>query len=416
MQAPPSKSSMQRACAAALLHKGTTLLSNAGDSNDERAALEIIQQLGAVVTQTISGAISIRSDFDFFAQQTDAEPLPINCGESALCARLFTPIAARCSRTVTLTGEGTLLKRNLHFPAAVFREIGISIDESNCRLPITVRGPLQPIPVHVQAEESSQHLTGLLFAYASSVKIPTTITVRALSSKPYVDLTVDVLSRFGYRIDETVGDSYVVHPGNNMNNTEASYNVEGDWSTAAFFLTGAAISGHLTLTGLDVFSKQADRAILQALMMTGVPLSITENHIKVGGITGSSGLNPFHFNATDCPDLFPPLAVLAACCNGTSVIEGTGRLGNKESNRKETIADLLGRMGISVTLQDDLMIIEGRQELNAVTVDSFQDHRIAMAAAIGALRANGPVVLEQADAVNKSFPAFFEQLDKLRSP
>ncbi len=412
-QAPPSKSSMQRACAAALLHKGTTLLSNVGNSSDELAALNIIRQLGASVTETGPGTLMIESEFHRFATEENTGPLSLHCGESALCARLFTPIAALCNRSITLSGEGSLKHRNLHFPEESYRKLNIGITGNLNQLPITVKGPLQPKSLHIDAAESSQHLSGLLFAFAASVKEPTTIRATSLSSKPYIDLTIAILNQFGYRIETSGESEFHVHPNQALENSSIRYTVEADWSTAAFFLTGAAISGNLTITGLDVFSKQADRAVLQALMMTGVPLSITEKNIVINTGSGKQPLKPFHFDATHCPDLFPPLAILAACCAGTSVIEGIQRLENKESNRADSITQMLQRFGVPVTLQDNLMIIEGKPKLAATSIDSCNDHRIAMAAAIGALRAEGPVEIINARAVRKSFPDFFEVLKHL---
>lgn len=412
-EAPPSKSSMQRACAAALLHQGTTLISNIGNSSDELAALNIIRQLGASVTHTTPGTLMIQSDFQKFSTQNISDPLSLNCGESALCARLFTPVAALCKRSVTLSGEGSLKTRNLHFPEDVYRQLNISITGSLKYLPITITGPLQPKTLQIDAAESSQHLSGLLFAFAASVKEPTRITATSLNSKPYVDLSIEVLSKFGFKVEASGETEYSIYPKQARESGTINYTTEADWSTAAFFLTGAAVSGSLTVTGLDVFSKQADRAILQALMMTGVPLSITEKRIVVNAASSRQDLKPFHFDATHCPDLFPPLAILAACCNGTSVIEGTQRLENKESNRATSIIQMLERFGITATMQDNLMIVEGKPSLNAATIDSCNDHRIAMAAAIGALRAGGPVEIINAHAVRKSFPNFFEKLNRL---
>lgn len=413
LEAPPSKSSMQRACAAALLHQGTTLLSNIGNSSDELAALNIIRQLGARVTQPAPGTVMIQSDFRKFATQNTTDPLSLNCGESAFCARLFTPVAALCNRSVMLSGEGSLKNRNLHFPEDVYRKLNISTAGNLKHLPVTVTGPLQPQSLHIDAAESSQHLSGLLFAFAASVKEPTRITATSLNSKPYVDLSIEVLLKFGFHVEPSGETEYSIYPKQARENGTVNYTVEGDWSTAAFFLTGAAVSGSLTVTGLDVFSKQADRAVLQALMMTGVPLSITEKNIVVNAASSRQDLKPFQFDATQCPDLFPPLAILAACCNGTSVIEGIQRLQNKESNRASSITHMLERFGITATLQDNLMIIEGKPTLNITSIDSCNDHRIAMAAAIGALRAEGPVEIIDAQAVRKSFPDFFKELNRL---
>ena len=169
---------------------------------------------------------------------------------------------------------------------------------------------------------------------------------------------------------------------------------------------GGAIAGKINVTGLDVFSTQADKAILQALTDCGSSISIQEKVIEIG----PAPLKPFHFNATDCPDLFPPLVALAAYCNGTTTIEGVNRLEHKESNRALTLQDEFKKLGVEITLQNDLMLIKGGETIKGATVHSRHDHRIAMACAVAGLKANGEVIIEQAEAINKSYPDFYSHL------
>ena len=171
----------------------------------------------------------------------------------------------------------------------------------------------------------------------------------------------------------------------------------------------AAIAGNIVVKGLDVFSPQADKAVLQALMDCGCIISIQPEQIEIG----PAPLKPFHFNATECPDLFPPLVALAAYCNGKSVIEGTSRLTHKESNRAITLQEEFAKLGVTIELQDDLMIIHGGGGLKGATVHSRHDHRIAMACAVAGLKAAGDVTIEEAEAINKSYPDFYEHLKVL---
>jgi 3-phosphoshikimate 1-carboxyvinyltransferase len=185
--------------------------------------------------------------------------------------------------------------------------------------------------------------------------------------------------------------------------------VEGDWSGGAFLLVAAAIAGHTIIKGLDVFSTQADKAILEALMSCGAGISIEPEQITVRPLP----MKAFHFNATDCPDLFPPLVALAAYCEGTTVIEGVGRLTHKESNRALTLQEEFGKMGLTIELQDDLMLIKGGNGLRGASVHSHHDHRIAMACAVAALKAEGNTTIAKADAINKSYPDFYEHIRSL---
>ena len=194
-------------------------------------------------------------------------------------------------------------------------------------------------------------------------------------------------------------------------NDFVDYTVEGDWSGGAFLLVLGAITGNIKVAGLDIASTQADKKIMEALESCGAQISITEAEISISP-SGDRG-NAFEFDATDCPDLFPPLAALAACCKGTTKITGVHRLAHKESNRALTIQEELGKMNINVELNDNIMLIEGTIDIKAATVHSHHDHRIAMMCALLALKANGETTIEVAEAVNKSYPDFYMHLQQL---
>lgn len=399
--APASKSAMQRACALALLHKGKTIIHNPGNSNDDLAALHIIQELGAEIISE-NGSIVILSDGVIKAPVSGI----LNCGESGLAFRMFAPIAALATGKITLTGEGSLLKRPMHFFDAVFPELGVRVKSNNGFLPLQVEGPLRPIDITIDGSASSQYLTGLLFAYAKSTGQTVEIGVQNLKSKPYVDLSIEMMKLFGF---ECNNDSYLkfnIHH-TDKNPEEIIYTTEGDWSGSAFLLVAAAIHGEIKVRGLDIFSQQADRAVLEVLQKTGAPVMVDGNCllVKRGEI-----LKPFEFDATDSPDLFPPLVALAVSCNGQSIIKGVNRLTSKESNRAETLLDTFSKMGASIRIEGDLMIIDGGKKLKGARVASHHDHRIAMAAAIAALSAEGETQIEDAAAVNKSYPDFYLHL------
>jgi 3-phosphoshikimate 1-carboxyvinyltransferase len=402
---PASKSAMQRACAAALIRKGTTILNNPGISADDQAALQIIQQLGAQV-QTENGLVRITS------QGINPVADAISCGESGLSVRMFTSIAALSTKELTVTGSGSLLKRPLNFFDEVLPRLGVECTSSQGKLPLQIKGPLQPKNIDVDGTLSSQFLTGLLFSYAAAGASDVTITVHNLNSKPYIDLTLQVIEAFGLKspVNHHYQEFYFPKdkPVNKTTGEPLHFSVEGDWSGAAFILAAGAINGDVILKGLDVFSTQADKAILQALMQAGASLSIEEQQIHIR----KSKLKAFQFNAVDCPDLFPPLVALAANCEGTSVIEGVHRLTHKESNRALTLQEEFGNLGIEVVLQEDLMLIKGGTVRRAA-VHSHHDHRIAMACAVAALNGNGDVSIDDAQAVNKSYPQFWEHLQTI---
>ena len=401
--APTSKSSMQRACAAALLNNGKTIIGNPGRSNDDLAALGVIDNLGAKVLQQPTNELHIES--------SGVNPVSgeMNCGESGLGIRMFAPIAALSDQEIIINGTGSLLSRPMDFFDEIFPSLGIKIESNHGKLPIKIKGPLKPVDITIDGSLSSQFLTGLLMAYGKAATQPVTITVNNLKSKPYIDLTLQVMKEFGYSVINHQYESFEIHPVNETTHQPKNYLVEGDWSGAAFLLVAGAIAGEITIKGLNVFSSQADKAILRALTMSEAVISIAEDQIVIG----PGKLKAFHFDATDCPDLFPPLVALASFCDGTTVIEGVSRLAHKESNRGLTLQEEFGKMGIEITLQDDLMLVKGGTGVNAATVHSHHDHRIAMACAVAALRADGETRIEEAEAINKSYPTFYDDLKKL---
>jgi 3-phosphoshikimate 1-carboxyvinyltransferase len=402
IQSNASKSSMQRACAAALVAKGTSIIKNPGISNDDKAAMDIIEKLGAQLKM---------EDGSLVVQSNGVQPVNenISCGESGLSIRMFTPLVAVSNQQITINGTGSLTIRPMDFFDEILPQLSVAIKSNNGKLPLVVQGPVIPKTISIDGSLSSQFLTGLLLAYAASNAKGVSIKVSNLKSKPYVDLTLDVMKQFGLPVPVNNNYESFDFTDSVASNTTRQYTVEGDWSGAAFLLVAGAIAGPITIKGLDVFSTQADKAILQALMSSGCKLSVTPEAIEVGPLP----LQAFHFNATECPDLFPPLVALAAYCNGKTVIEGTSRLTHKESNRALTLQDEFAKLGVKIDLQDDLMIVHGGHGLTGAMVHSRHDHRIAMACAVAALKANGPTIIEEAAAINKSYPEFYEHLKTL---
>lgn len=403
--APASKSSMQRACAAALVRKGESLVRNPGISNDDKAALGVITALGATVEQQTDGSLKIISEGVSPIAQT------VNCGESGLGIRMFAPIIALSENRITINGEGSLLTRPMDFFDEVLPQLQVGIVSNEGKLPLVLTGPLQPQNVTIDGSLSSQFLTGLLMAYAAADAQDVTIHVTNLKSKPYVDLTLKVMEAFQLKVpNNNQYESFTFENSPAINtNTFVDYTVEGDWSGGAFLLVAGALAGGIAVKGLDIASTQADKAMLQALMDCGCKLSIQADQIEVA----PAPLKAFQFNATDCPDLFPPLVALAAYCEGKTVIEGVSRLAHKESNRALTLQDEFGKMGVQIDLQDDLMIIHGGNGVTGTLVHSRHDHRIAMSCAVAALKATGNTTIEDAEAVNKSYPNFYEHLQSL---
>ncbi len=413
IHAPASKSSMQRACAAALLKEGGTIISNPGKSNDDLAALDVIQKLGATVTSLNNNRFLITSrDFAPGSPSTGGgRGEAINCGESGLGLRMFAPIAALSSQEIILNGSGSLLQRPMDFFDEIFPLLNVQIQSNNGKLPLKIKGPLQPADITIDGSLSSQFLTGLIMAYSKACTKPVTIRVNDLKSKPYIALTLQVMKHFGYNVENNNYQEFHFNPTTNRKLQTVNYTVEGDWSSSAFLLVAAAIAGDITLNGLDINSSQADKSILSALKMAGAKVSVDNNKISIS----PAALTSFQFDATDCPDLFPPLVALAAYCKGTTTIKGVTRLTHKESNRSATLQEEFKKMGVEIEVNRDEMTIAGYGKLKGAEAHSHHDHRIAMACAVAALKANDKTIIHNAEAVNKSYPDFYEHLQKVNA-
>jgi len=409
--APASKSSMQRACAAALLRAGETVIHHPGHSNDDKAALRVIQALGAKVETLADGSLLVKSKGKVDGTQE------VNCGESGLGLRMFAPIIGLSDQKIRVVGEGSLVKRPMDFFDEIFPQLGIRVVSNGGKLPLEIRGPLQPRDIEIDGSLSSQFLTGLLFAFAATGAAGVTIRVRDLKSRPYIDLTLHVMKHFGWEIGNDNYEAFTF-PAERKAGVR-DYTVEGDWSGGAFLLVAGAIAGPVTVRGLDTSSTQADKAIVRAICDAGAFFEDRED----GMVVGPAALKAFKFDATDCPDLFPPLVTLASFCSGTTEILGVSRLAHKESDRGVTLQDEFGKMGVKIELDGNRMHIhggggsptgaQGSGAPQGATVHSRHDHRIAMACAVAALKAAGPVTIEEADAINKSYPDFYFHLQQL---
>jgi 3-phosphoshikimate 1-carboxyvinyltransferase len=430
--APASKSSMQRACAAALIHIGKTIIHNPGHSNDDLAALEVIQKLGAiVVTQKPASGKLDPSPIEVNSNGVKPIGPSMNCGESGLGIRMFTPIAALSNELISIEGKGSLVKRPMHFFDEILPKVGVKVQSQKGFLPIQIQGPLVPATITIDGSLSSQFLTGMLMAYAATEKQGIEIKVIDLKSKPYIDLTLSVLNAFGWKVEHTNYESFrfLAHA---PLQPVIEYTVEGDWSGAAFLLVAGAIAGPIKVKGLQLNSTQADKKIMEALLSAKANMIEEEEGILIGPSSDvssnysnnnsknsnnsnaySNSLMAFEFDATDCPDLFPPLVALASVCNGVTKIKGVSRLAHKESDRGLTLQTEFAKMGVQIELVGDEMLIHGGNLIQSATVFSQHDHRIAMACGVAALVANGPIEITEAEAINKSYTDFFTHLQEL---
>lgn len=398
IKVPASKSHFIRTVAAAMLAGGTSRITNTSTCDDSKTMLQIADQIGAKIN-TDGNVLEIEGVGNFPGGQV------FLCNESALVARLMLSLGALSGGMNIIKGSGTLINRDLGVFEEVLQELGVKCESDSGKLPVMVKGPLSGGKVEVDGSKSSQFISGLLMALPLA-QHSSVLMVHDLKSRPYLDMTLETLNTFGIRVINIKHRRFIIHSGQNYNPAEVE--IEGDWSSAAFLFVAGAISGNVRIVGLNPLSLQADRAIIQALEKAGAEVV----QKGAGYAISTSELKSFRFDATHCPDLFPPLVVLAACSQGISVIKGVSRLLNKESNRAQALLEEFGKMGIEITIDDDEMRITGGT-IQGGTISSRNDHRIAMAGAIAALRAKNPVTIEQADCVSKSWPGFYDSLKRL---
>ena len=458
LEMPVSKSFAQRAIIAAALADGVSHLKGYTSCGDNEAALKVARSLGAEVELngkelTIKGIAASAGSLSQLYDETgspvtteDGTPV-LHVGESGLLTRMMIPLMAQLSDgPVMFTGEKTLLDRPLTGAAEIMEAMGAEISSS--KVPLKVKGPLKPGRAEISGKHGSQLISGLLMALPFAEK-NTNLMVNEPKSIPYMFITLEVLKKFGIKTGnemlggrdflESDGDwslctGMVFKVKGGQNFKAADIDLEADWSAAANFLVAGALFGKLEIAGLDTTSLQADLSIMDILMDAGASLSQLDGN--KGNITVQRApLKAFSVDASNCPDLFPIIAVLAAFCQGTSRIEGTGRLANKESDRAKAILEMLTQMGVKTEIADDTLVVEGHSLAQRLLVagteghksgkclgllkggsyTSHHDHRMVMALKVAALGADSPITIDDETCVAKSFPDFHETFQKVHS-
>ena len=402
LRAFPSKSEAHRALiCAALANAPTTVL--CPDTNDDiDATAECLCALGAQIERTALGFCVTPIPKPVAHAELDAR-------ESGSTLRFLLPVIAASGTHARIARRGRLPAR----PLSPLREL---LEQNGVRLAdladgsLEISGKLCGNDFSIAANISSQFISGLLFALPLlDLDVPATVRlIGQIESRPYLDMTLAALGAFG--IDVTERDGVLTLPAHSRYTSPDTLTVGGDWSGAAAFACMGAVGKHpLTITGLDPHSTQGDRAVLSVLSQMGADVRIGADSVTVS----PAPLHGVHIDAAHIPDLVPVLAATAALADGTTRITGAGRLRIKESDRLATTTAVLTALGADVTETEDGLVIVGKPTLSGGTVDAYGDHRIAMTAAVASLGCTSPVTINGAQAVAKSYPTFWEQLDTL---
>lgn len=408
LKVPPSKSGSHRGIISAGLSDGKSLVDNIIFSHDIIATLNAMRALGVKyeITEPQSefgtGSVSIEG-----VGSVKIIEDTIDANESGSTLRFLIPIAALDSGKITFTGKGKLVERPLDTYYNIFEEQGIEYNTIEGKLPLTVHGPLKPGRFNIPGNISSQFITGLLFSLPLLEDDSKIVVTSPLESKGYVDLTLEVLNLFGIEIENNNYEEFIVK--GNQKYKKRDYTVEGDFSQAAFLIVAGILGEEVKCSGLNVNSLQGDKAILDIVKKMGADISIKENIIS----TKNSNTHGIEIDASQCPDLVPILATLGALSEGTTRIINAERLRIKESDRLKAMATELNKLGADVVELEDGLEIKGKIHLNGGIVDSWNDHRIAMALAIASIKCSGEVIIRNSESVKKSYPGFWSDFESL---
>ena len=424
VQAIASKSQAHRllicaaVCAAGAVRE--TFIACGSRSQDIDATARCLESLGAIVRRTPAGYYVTP-----ISRKKNAGGSVLDCGESGSTLRFLLPVCGALGRTASFIMGGRLPARPL---SALYDEMashGCTLTEPG-NSPLNCEGQLTSGTYTLPGNVSSQFISGLLFALPllpaecnspSEIRFPTESVIRVtgvLESRPYVDMTLDALRLFGLLISEDDTQRCFRVPGGQTGSSPETVPVEGDWSNAAFWLSAGAIgSGEITCTGLNPESRQGDRAIIELLIRFGAKVTV-HNDPRRSVCTAASGkLHGIDIDAENIPDLVPVLAAVASVAEGKTTIRNAGRLRIKESDRLRTITDSLSSLGADITETENGLIIIGKKTLKGGETDSYGDHRIAMTAAVLSSVCSSGVTIKNAEAVNKSYPGFFEDFSAL---
>ncbi|MBO7255726.1 MAG: 3-phosphoshikimate 1-carboxyvinyltransferase [Bacteroidales bacterium] len=429
---PASKSIAQRAIIAAILAKGTSEFHNFTHCWDIDSAVAVAKQLSPKVYND-KGTLVVSGGYPLDHQETQISVFPtmltsiptlgnsstIFVGESGLLSRLCIPVLAQYGESVTISGEGSLLDRHMFGCKEVMEELGATcVLTAQETLPAIVCGPIKGGEITLSGKKGSQFISGLLMALPLCKK-NSTLIVENPTSVPYIQLTIDVIKKFGIEINSRSEENRLIFeiPGK-QKYKPAEFTFEGDWSSAANFVIIGAIYGDVLLKGLNLTSLQADKKIIDVVRKAG---AIVERKSK--GIRVRMGhLSCFDVDVTNCPDLLPGLSIMAALSEGTSHLSGVARLKNKESDRPLIMTQILNKMGVEAELDGDTLHITGISMARRILENNMlkggyfrasSDHRVAMALKIASIACKGEIKIDNTDCIDKSFPEFLTIFDNI---
>ncbi len=397
---PPSKSLSHRAIICSSLANGESTVENILFSKDIIATSKAMESLG-VKMKFNENSIDIKGSGELKL----VNPI-IDCNESGSTLRFMIPLAMIPDEEVTFEGSGRLVTRPLTTYYEIFDKEGIKYSSKE-GLPLTVKGSLKPSVYEVEGNISSQFITGLMFTLPLLNGDSTIKVIGDLESKGYVDLTIDMLKQYGVEIENKDYKEFFIK--GNQKYISQNHRVEGDYSQVAFWIVAGLLGDKITCLDMRKDSLQGDREIIDIVRTMGAKIEVLEDRI----IVHPSKTYGSVIDASQCPDLVPALAALASVSEGKTIIKNAERVRIKESDRLEAMRCELNKLGADVEETKDGLIINGKFMLNGGEVDGWNDHRIVMALAAVSSRCMGEIIINDSQAITKSYPTFFEDFKAL---
>ena len=403
---PPSKSLCHRAIIASALSKGESMIHNINMSEDINATCELMEKLGAKIRKLPSSLhITGKGVLELITKKNEYNVL--QCNESGSTLRFLIPIAMQTGGKIIFKGRGKLVHRPLKPYYEIFDKQNINYTTDNGGLPLIIDGRLSPGIFELRGDISSQFITGLLYALPLLNGDSTIMVTTKMESIGYIDLTLDILSKFGVNIENNNYKKFKIKGNQHYEKTD--YRVEGDFSQAAFYLAAGVLGGEVQCDDLNMESLQGDRVIVDIIKNMGGRISQVDCIVKAS----KSDLKGSIIDVSQCPDLLPIAAVLGALSEGTTEIINAARVRIKESDRLKAIATELNKIGAEVIEREDSLLIHGKPWLKGGVVNSWNDHRIAMAMAIASIRCTETLTIQDSGAIKKSYPQFYEDFKRL---
>lgn len=395
-----SKSDAHRLLIASALSDRQTFIRCNARSADITATVNCLNSLGADI-KFVDGGISVKPI------KEKRKSAVLDCNESGSTIRFLLPVAAALGTNTEFTGGGRLPERPLSPLREQMEAHGVVFSPINV-FPVKINGEMISGEFTIKGNISSQFITGLLFALPLLNGNSIINVIPPVESRPYIDMTLNTLKKFGITVTEKSNSFFI--PGGQKYASPGTVESEGDWSNSAFFLTAGAVSGRVTVTGLDVSSVQGDKQILTILKEMGAEITVEQ-----GSITVKKGdLHGINIDARNIPDLVPIISVAAAAANdGETVITGAERLKIKESDRLTAVYESFKALGVDISKTDDGLVINKTGIVSGGAVSGYNDHRMVMALSVLSAVSSGDIILRGAEAVNKSYPNFFEDFSSL---